>query len=310
MSSNIVSVSNVKNARQYLYDLLTARIDGKGREWIDGRIDQLVSDYSEKDFYISFNLVPRFIGKQPLAPDAREKQEGESLRSGLDLSQWTIDQVGRNLILLYMPFDDQGFCQNILRNLFEIAGVDELVALYAGLPLSPLGEALHDRAAEGIRTNMITVFDAMALNNPYPMDYFGEVAWNQMILKAFFMERPVYNIQGIENRHNQKLAKMISDYAHERWAAGRTTMPEMWSAIGPYVDDTILADLRRGLEDADVLQQQAAALACHNSGSERAKTLLINRPDLKAGIEDNTINWRQIGIEWQGRLYQKKTLYE
>ena len=310
LRSKIISLSNIKLARQYLYDLLTARIDARGRQWLDEKIEELVQEYSERDFYLSFNLIPRFTGKDPLQPDASEKQEGENLRNGLDLGNWTVDQVGRNLILLYMPFNDLEFCRNTLKNLFETAGVDELVALYAGLPLSPLGEALHDRAAEGIRTNMTAVFDAVALNNPYPRDYFNEVAWNQMILKAFFMERPVYRIQGIEDRHNAKLADMISDYAHERWTAGRITMPEMWRAIGSFVNDTILADLHRMLEDPDELQQQAAALACYNSGSERAKTLLLNRQDLKGSIENHLIDWNKIGSEWQKRLYEKKTLYE
>lgn len=310
LKSNIISLSNVKLARQYLYDLLAARIDAKGRQWLDAKIEQLVREYSERDFYLSFNLIPRFTGKQPLAMNTIEKQKMEKLRDGLDLSHWTVDQVGRNLILLYIPFDDLEFYKNTLKNLFETAGVDELVALYAGLPLSPLGEALNDRASEGIRTNMTAVFDAMALNNPYPRDYFNDVAWNQMVLKAFFMERPVYRISGIEDRHNEKLAGMISDYAHERWAAGRITMPEMWRAIGPFVNDAVLADLHRMLEDPDALQQQAAALVCHNSGSERAKTLLLNHPDLKDHIENHAINWNKIGIEWERRQYEKKTLYE
>ena len=310
LKSNIISLSNVKLARQYLYDLLAARIDAKGRQWLDAKIEQLVREYSERDFYLSFNLIPRFTGKQPLALNTIEKQKMEKLRDGLDLNHWTVDQVGRNLILLYIPFDDLEFYKNTLKNLFETAGVDELVALYAGLPLSPLGEALNDRASEGIRTNMTAVFDAMALNNPSPRDYFNDVAWNQMVLKAFFMERPVYRISGIEDRHNEKLAGMISDYAHERWAAGRITMPEMWRAIGPFVNDAVLADLHRMLEDPDALQQQAAALACHNSGSERAKTLLLNHTDLKDHIENHAINWNKIGIEWERRQYEKKTLYE
>ena len=310
LKPNIISLSNVKLARQYLYDLLTARIDTKGKQWIDGKIEQLVKEYSERDFYLSFNLIPRFTGKQLLNPNPDEKQKIDGLREGLDLSNWTVDQIGRNLILLYVPFDDLEFYQNTLKNLFETAGVDELVALYAGLPLSPLGEALNDRATEGIRTNMTAVFDAMALNNPYPRDYFNEVAWNQMILKAFFMERPVYRILGIEDRNNEKLAEMISDYAHERWAAGRTTMPEMWRAIGSFVNDTVLADLHRMLEDPDELQKQAAALACFNSGSERAKTLLLNHQQLKSSIESEAINWLQIGLDWEKRRYEKKTLYE
>ena len=157
LKSNIISLSNVKLARQYLYDLLAARIDAKGRQWLDAKIEQLVREYSERDFYLSFNLIPRFTGKQPLALNTIEKQKMEKLRDGLDLSHWTVDQVGRNLILLYIPFDDLEFYKNTLKNLFETAGVDELVALYAGLPLSPLGEALNDRASEGIRTNMTAI---------------------------------------------------------------------------------------------------------------------------------------------------------
>ncbi len=310
ISSNLISFSNIKLAQQYLYNIIVARTDEKGQQWLDKKIEQLLKDPREMDFYISFNLVPRFVGKQALNPNDQEIAEGQSLRSGLDLSHWTIDQVGRNLILLYMPFHEKSFCQNTLKNLFETAGVDELVALYAGLPLLPIGEELHQRAAEGIRTNMTAVFDAMALNNPYPKDYFNEVAWNQMVLKAFFMERPVYRIQGMEERYNEKLAAMIADYAHERWAAGRITMPELWSGIGPFVTDGLLADLRRLLDDTDELQQQAAALACYNSDSERAKTLLLNHNDLREGIENQMITWKQIGSQWESRRYQKKPLYE
>ena len=85
----------------------------------------------------------------------------------------------------------------------------------------PYPDELTARAAEGIRTNITDVFNAVALRNPFPADFFDDDAWNQVILKTLFVGSPVYLIQGVDKRRNEPLARMLVEYAHERWSAGR-----------------------------------------------------------------------------------------
>jgi hypothetical protein len=136
----------------------------------------------------------------------------------------------------------------------------EQVALYSALPLLPYPEEFVSRAAEGVRTNMRDVFDAVVLQNPFPAGFFSEEQWNQMVLKAVFTSRPLYTICGIDDRCNARLAEMLLDFAHERWAAGRKVTPELWRCVAPYVTERNSADIQKLSESPDELEQLAAAL--------------------------------------------------
>jgi hypothetical protein len=169
-----------------------------------------------------------------------------------------------------------------------------LEALYAGLPLLPFPEEFRARCAEGIRTNMRNVLEAIVLDNPYPADYLDEDAWNQMVLKAVFNGLPLYRMAGFAERRNSHLARMISDFAHERWAAGRTLTPEVWRAVGPFIDEKIIHDIERLFDQADSTQQEVAALACAESSFPAAKALLTARPDLQERILNGELSWKTI----------------
>ena len=120
--------------------------------------------------------------------------------------------------------------------LCRTADVAEAIAFYRGLPLYPDPERLEAQAAEGTRTNMRAVFEAVAHRSPYPKEQFAENRWNHMVLKALFVGSALHPIQGLEERANPTLARMLCDYAHERWAAGRPVSPELWRCVGPHAD--------------------------------------------------------------------------
>ena len=65
---------------------------------------------------------------------------------------------------------------------------------------------------------MRPVFEAVAHPNPYPSERFSETQWNHLVLKALFIGTTLAPIQGLDQRRNADLARMLIDYAQN---AGR-----------------------------------------------------------------------------------------
>jgi len=68
-------------------------------------------------------------------------------------------------------------------------------------------------------------------HNPYPATYLSEPAWNQMILKAFFMDKEVTKIYRLQERLNPALQATLADYVQERLAAGRSVNPALYKLM-------------------------------------------------------------------------------
>ncbi|MDO6388512.1 EboA domain-containing protein [Pontibacter sp. BT731] len=287
--------ADLEKSRDFIYALFKRNASLEARGWLDEKQKQVEEDNSGKYLYLAFSAAPRFAGKKVLQLEPADLANANELRPGFDPSVWTTAQTARTLLLLSIPHQDQPVFLHKLNQLFATAEMSELVALYASLPLLPYPEAYKLRAAEGIRTNMGTVFEAIALNNPYSADYLEEGAWNQMVLKTVFVGKPLYRIYGLEKRSNPTLARILSDYAHERWAAGRTVTPELWRPVGPFLDEVLLEDIKKVFSHPDQIQQEAAALACAQGSLTQSKELLDAHPILKNKIETGELNWHYIG---------------
>ena len=90
------------------------------------------------------------------------------------------------------------------------------------LSLLPRPARFIDTAVEACRTNVRQVFEAIACENAYPADIFPAPNFNQMVLKALFMEVPLSRVEGLSQRITPELVRMARGYASERAAAGRT----------------------------------------------------------------------------------------
>ena len=132
------------------------------------------------------------------------------------------------------------------------------------------------RCREGLRSNITPVFCAVAHRNPYPVEQLAEDAWNQMVLKALFVGAELDPIEGLDARANPALSRMLCDYAHERWSAGRTISPELWRCVGPHADDAAVADLERALETSDDATRAAVLATLKTCPHPRAKELLAS----------------------------------
>lgn len=110
----------------------------------------------------------------------------------------------------------------LFKRLFQTADVSEQQLIVLVLPLLQSPERFLHVAAEATRTNIVPVFSAMALCNPFPQVYFDENQWNQMVLKAIFLGCAVNEIDGLHERHNSALSETIFQYISERHSASRS----------------------------------------------------------------------------------------
>jgi len=272
---------------------LRRQLPEPGRQWLDEQLGRLGDDASDRDLYVAIGLVPRKLGKADLALLPSDLEQAHAARLGWDPRGWSVDEAARVLVLLGSGGRGEKFAGR-LRQLCRTGDVAEQIAFYRGLPLYPDPELLEAQGGEGARTNMRAVFEAVAHRNPYPREQFSENRWNHMVLKALFVGSLLHPIQGLDERANPGLMRMLCDYAHERWAAGRPVSPELWRCVGPHADDGAQADLQRVLASGSTVERKAAALALAACPDPKARELLNSAPDLAAAIERGELSWAHL----------------
>jgi hypothetical protein len=281
------------NPGDLLHRWLTARLAPDAAGWLESATERVRGSVGDRALFFAIGEAPRRVGRDRLAPEPAELSEATTSRPGWDPRDWTLDGATRVRLLLEGAGDAAAFVRR-LEMLCNAAEVGELVAFYRGLPLYPDPARYVLRAAEGVRSNIRLVFEAVAHRNPYPSEHFGETAWNQMVLKALFVGSRLDRIVGIDARANAVLAQMLRDYAHERWAAKRVISPELWRCVGPFATGEALDDFRRLLERGSEHEQQAAALALAASRHDDARRLLESRPELAAAVRDGRLDWQPL----------------
>jgi len=272
-----------------LEDLIQAQVNAETWNWIN----QIKNDENKRSWNGAFASMPRKTGKQSIALTLEQVQKLNQIRGGFNVNNWPIDQVCRVYLLLQLNTTSENDYINHIESLFLAAEMNELVALYAALPVLAYPERWKKRCAEGIRSNIGAVLETIICNNPYPSEYLDEPAWNQLVLKAFFTEKPINQIIGLDKRSNQALANTLSDYAHERWAASRPVHPLIWRCVYPFVNDQIFPDIERLALSLETKERMAAALVCSLTTYAPAKQLLNTNTQLKNLLPDLT--WEKLG---------------
>ena len=275
---------------ELLKEWVMRQVSGPAADWLDERLMRLEGAASDRDLYIALGMVPRRLGKDDLALSAADLNRADTVRPGWDPRGWSVDEAARVLILLQAGGGGQDFA-DLFTRLCQSAELREAIALYRGLPLYPDPELLEAQAGEGVRTNMRAVFEAVAHRNPFPRQRFDENRWNQMVLKALFVDSALHPIQGLDARANPELARILCDYAHERWAAGRPVPPELWRCVGPFAAGGMVDDLQKVLTGGGETERKAAALALAASPAPEAGEVLRAAADLAAGIERGDLSW-------------------
>ena len=226
-------------------------------------MDQVKNSDRPAGFYLAFSGTPRKVSKVPLQLEEAQISALRTINPAFNLETWTVDELCRVALMTALPARKN---KEILDKLFSTADMRESVALFKGLIYLDNANAFVLRAIDGLRTNIQHVFDAIALDNCFPSKYFEEAPWNQMVLKALFMDRPIYRIDQLDERKNATLAAILHDYAHERWSAHRKVSPELWRSIVGFVDEAISDDLKKVIAEGDKIEVAAAKRVVLESG--------------------------------------------
>lgn len=289
-----------------LYQWVSRQVNTEALNWLNEKRQLISNNAAERIFFTAFSSVPRYTGKNQIQPRVDELESAAKACNNWFPANWTVDQAARTLLVLNLPSDDANKYLQTLDRLFAAADVGELIALYQALSLLPYPKKLCNRAASGIRSNMTAVFNAVALQNPYPAEYLDNLAWNQMVLKALFVGSPLHLIQRLDERANPELARMLVDYAHERWAARRDVSPELWRCVGKFANSEMLADLERVLTESHhgvnlngkgqqkLIERTAAALACSECPLPQAQNILARYPELQSDIQARRLTWNNV----------------
>jgi hypothetical protein len=181
---------------QRVDELLAAR--GQASTWLHAAIERLESADVLTAARVAIAQAPRKLGRE-------------------------LADVGR-AALLRAAVERVAAAQQVefVGELVRHGELGEQASLLRAFSLLPEPSRFVDLAIDSCRTNAVDVFSAIALDNPYPADWFPEHNFNQMVLKALFIGVPVERIVGLERRANPELARMVAAYASERRAAGRS----------------------------------------------------------------------------------------
>ncbi|MCK0134128.1 EboA domain-containing protein [Arenibacter sp. S6351L] len=280
-----------KNIGTQLLKILEDNVDNENKQWLFSKIEGIVESESTKDLYLTYSLVPTKIRSEK---DLSLLLDDKELKGYLEIQHANLQQIGRIYLLYRVLEAKEDFFKAKVANIIEVADKSELETFLKFLVLLPHPENYKVQAVEALRTNISTVFDAIALNNPYPALYFNEQQWNQMYLKAAFMQQNLNEIVQVEQRGNKELTRIISDYAHERWAASREIDPCFWRPVSNFMNEKLLKDMKRLFSSENIAERKAAALCCYHSNSTEAKALLTEFPALVKGIENGSITWQNL----------------
>jgi hypothetical protein len=205
------------------------RLTGETRGWYEKALAAAREGGVASDgFAIAWSGCARRLGKARLEADTGADP---LLRTG----DWCMDEAGRALLLLTAAHSagaSPGQVAEAVADLFARGELREQQALLRTLAHLPDPERYVPLAAEAVRSNALTVLEALACDNPFPARHMPDLAFNQMIMKAIFNGLSLRRVVALAERTNAELQRMVAAYASERRAAGRVVPADVDLILG------------------------------------------------------------------------------
>lgn len=275
----------------FIESVIRQHLDEAGWQWLEEKGPVVHTEKNAATLNSVFSFISRKTANEKLKISSEIR---EINNAALDIRSWTIDRLCRVWLIMQVDSSDKPVYLSKIENLFSGASMNELVALYSALPVLAYPESWKARCAEGIRSNIGTVLEAIMYENAYPFHWLDDAAFNQMVLKAFFADKNVDRIIGMDQRSNQELADILIDYAHERWAAGRTVNPQLWRLTGKYINAFNFPDIQRLWNNGNGIEKKAALLACSQSDFPPARHLWEDETGKEKEFMASALNWHNL----------------
>jgi hypothetical protein len=164
------------------------RATPEAAEWLRAQIGA-----TGDTFYAAFGAAARRIGATPITRDdaARIADAGLFVPAGMGA-----DECARGALLLSavwaLPTDDHvAFVRDLLKR-GDARERSAILRVFAGLP-DPA--RFTDIAADACRTNVASVLEAIACDNDYPMRWFADDLFDQMVEQAKALHLPLAKIR-------------------------------------------------------------------------------------------------------------------
>ena len=116
---------------------ISERTDERGIAWFRGAIKDVANTSNDRSLSFAIGLAPRRLGKADLSLPMTDLVRAETLRPGLDVSDWSIDQLAR-VALMATSYKGNNFAF-VARfdNFCMTAEINELIALCRRPPRLP-----------------------------------------------------------------------------------------------------------------------------------------------------------------------------
>ena len=199
-------------------ELVAAIPAGDARTWL---AEQVAAAGEPARFAAAFAAAGRRLGRGEI----RQAAAAAITAAGLRWPVTGADECGRAALVLAavaalprLPDERQ---VHFVRDLVRRGEVRERQAVLRVLAALPAPARFVDIAVDACRTNVETVFAAIACDNDFPARHFPPQAFHQMVIKALFIGAPLARIAGLAERTTDELVRMVDAYVSERRAAGR-----------------------------------------------------------------------------------------
>lgn len=250
-----------------LLDMLARRLAPEGARWFDAARAEIARGVAVERFCALFSTASRHAPRGPLAPSADELRVAQTSLAGWNPERWTALEALRVALILSRADLAQPAAVAAIEELFRYADIGELCAAYKSLAHLPAPERFVWRAGEGARSSMKAVYESACCDTPYPAAHFDALAWRQAVIKALFVEAPLWRVGGVDRRLDAELARMALDLAEERRSAGRPVNPELWMCLGTFGGERGMASLELELRQGPARGRAGAVLGLARAGA-------------------------------------------